>query len=510
MEKLLPQNIEAECGVLGSLIIDPESMPTLGGILQSGDFYREAHQTLFEAMENLAARNQPADFITLCDTLDLAGKLDQIGGASYITSLIGLVPTSGNLDYYANIVRRCADYRRLIHAAGQIAALGYSQAEDAFPKAEKLIFNLSQRAIRTAFEAIDGPVQRVINSLHTIYHSGARAITGVASGFWELDKVTGGWQKSDLIILAARPGMGKTSMALAFVMYAALTKKLNIGIFSLEMSKEQLVQRLMAMRTGKNTKVFRTATEMADDDWEKIVLAGDAIGDSHIWIDDTGRMSLADMRSKARKLHAEQKLDLIVVDYLQLLRAHINGKRMENPVQEVTEISGELKDMAKELGIPVIALSQLSRDLEKRPVTLSDGRPGRIPQLSDLRQSGSIEQDADIVLFIYRDDAYSIDPQNPDGLSEYPGRTLIIVAKDRHGPTGEAEGFFYGPTTCFFNDREEAERAYGRLSEGYYPIQEIVALAESTPVVATSKKTDWRQAMVWEKEPEEREDGDEI
>src|SRR5258706_508409 len=434
VEKLLPQNIEAECGVLGSIIIDPEAIVQVSDFLHTDDFYRDAHHTIYEVILQLYEEHEPADFITICDELERRNKLEEVGGASYITSLINQVPTSGNVEFYGRIVERTAILRRLIHAAGQIAAIAYEEgdADIALDRAEQLIFQISQRHARSDFSHMRDILAEYMNKLDQLHeHHGS--IVGVATGFTDLDRLTGGLQESDLIVLASRPGVGKTSLAMSLAHNAAIKHQSSIAVFSLEMSKEQLVQRLLSMDASIEQQHLRTGW-IDEDDWDRIVYAMDTLSEANIWIDDTSSISTMEMRSKARRLQAEHGVDLIIVDYLQLMLATIGGKRNENRVQEISEISRSLKGLARELNVPILALAQLSRAVESRQ--------SKVPQLSDLRESGSIEQDSDIVMFIYRDDVY-----NPE--SERKNIADIIIAKHRNGPVGEISLFFQASQTRF-------------------------------------------------------------
>jgi replicative DNA helicase len=391
VEKLLPQNIEAECGVLGSIIIDPEAIVQVAEFLFPDDFYRDAHRTIYEVILQLYEQRQPADFITICDELERRNKLEHVGGASYITSLINQVPTSGNVEYYGRIVERNAILRRLIDAAGQIAAIAYEEedADVALDKAEQLIFNISQRHARSDFSLLRDILSEYMNKLDQL-HERRGTIVGVPTGFSALDRLTGGLQKSDLIILAARPAIGKTSMALTMAHNTAIKHQRSVAIFSLEMSKEQLVQRFLSMDAGIDQQRLRTGF-IEDDEWERIVYAMGTLSEANIWIDDTASISTVEMRSKARRLMAERGIDLIIVDYLQLMQSMSgSGRRNENRVQEISEISRNLKGLARELNVPVLALAQLSRAVESRQ--------SKVPQLSDLRESGCITGDTPVYL----------------------------------------------------------------------------------------------------------------
>ncbi|TMF49366.1 MAG: replicative DNA helicase, partial [Chloroflexi bacterium] len=390
MEKLLPQNIEAECGVLGSIIIDPEAIVQVSDFLHSDDFYRDAHRTIYDVILQLFEEREPADFITICDELERRNKLEEVGGASYITSLINQVPTSGNVEYYGRIVERTAILRRLIHAAGQIAAIAYesNDAEAALEKAEQLIFAISQRHAHSDFAHISEILADYMSKLEQL-HERRGTIVGVPSGFTDLDRLTGGLQKSDLIVLAARPGLGKTSLALSLAHNAAVKFQRSVAIFSLEMSKEQLAQRLLSMDAAIDQQRLRTGW-IEDDEWERIVVAQNTLDEASIWIDDTASIATTELRSKARRLQAQEGIDLIIIDYLQLMQATIGGKRNENRVQEISEISRSLKALARELNVPVLALAQLSRAVETRQ--------SKVPQLSDLRESGCLAGDTSVYL----------------------------------------------------------------------------------------------------------------
>jgi replicative DNA helicase len=389
VEKLLPQNIEAECGVLGSIIIDPEAIVQVSDFLSPEDFYRDAHRTIYEVILHLYQSSEPADFITICDELERRDRLEDVGGASYITSLINQVPTSGNVEYYGHIVERTSTLRRLIHAAGQIAAVAYDEgdADVALDKAERLIYDISQRHTRSDFSSMEEILADYMTKLEQL-NSRRGTIVGVPTGFTDLDRMTGGLQRSDLIVLAARPGVGKTSLALSLAHNASVKYKNSVAVFSLEMSKEQLAQRLLSMDACIDQHRLRTGW-IEEDEWVRIVEAGDTLSEANIWIDDTAGISTMEMRSKARRLSAEHGLDLIIVDYLQLMQAGAHG-RSDNRVQEVSEISRSLKGLARELNVPVLALSQLSRSVESRQ--------SKVPQLSDLRESGCITGDSLVYL----------------------------------------------------------------------------------------------------------------
>lgn len=434
VEKLLPQNIEAEAGVLGSLLIDPGAIVQVADFLRPDDFYREAHREIYRAVLDLYETSDPADLITLTDELQRRGKLDEVGGISYVSSLANQVPTSANVEYYGKIVERTAILRRLISAAGQIAAVAYSEpdAAIALDEAEKLVFNVSQRFTRDDLEPIRETLREYIDKLDQL-HEHRGTIVGVATGFSDLDKMTGGLQKSDLIILAARPAVGKTALALSLAHNSALRFGRKIAVFSLEMSKEQLAARLLSMDAAVDQQKLRTGN-INDEEWDRISEAVGRLSEAEIYIDDTPGITMVEMRSKARRLMMEHGFDLLVVDYLQLMQGSGGGRGHENRVMEISEISRGLKGLARELNVPVLALSQLSRAVESRTE--------KKPQLSDLRESGSIEQDADIVMFIYRDEVY-----NPD--SDRKNIADIIVAKHRNGPIGQVSLYFMAAQTLY-------------------------------------------------------------
>jgi replicative DNA helicase len=382
VEKLLPQNVEAEAGVLGSLLIDPDAIFQVSEFLHPDDFYRDSHRTIFEAVVDLYEAGGPTDLITLTDELARRDKLEEIGGAGFLSSLANQVPTSANVEYYARIVERTATLRRLIHAAGQIAGIAYNEPEaaTALDEAERLIFSVSQRYVHDEFEHIRDTLRDYIDKLDQL-HENRGSLVGIPTGFNDLDKITGGLQKSDLIILAARPSLGKTAMALSLAHNTTVKHKNTVALFSLEMSKEQLVARILSMDAMVDSQRLRNGY-IDDDEWERISESVGRLSEANIYIDDTPGISLAEMRSKARRLMLEQGFDLLIVDYLQLMQGSGGGIGHENRVQQISEISRGLKILARELNVPVLALSQLSRAVESRN--------DKHPQLSDLRESGCL------------------------------------------------------------------------------------------------------------------------
>lgn len=426
--KLPPQNIEAEQSVLGSLMLDKDAIVKIADLIKPEDFYRDAHRNIFEIMIELYSNNEPIDFLSLTNKLEEKEKLEKVGGTSYLTTLVNSVPTAAHVVHYAKIIQRKATLRRLIDAASQIADSGYQETEDVdslLDRAEQKIFGVSQKYLKQDFLPIKPALEEAFERIDKL-HKGDGALRGTPSGFYELDNILAGLQKSDLVVLAARPSLGKTTFALDIARHAATKENIPVGIFSLEMSKEQLVDRLICAEAGIDLWKLRTgrlSSEGDGDDFSKIAKAMDVFSKAPIFIDDAASPTVMEIRTMSRRLQAEHGLGLIVIDYLQMMR----GTTSENRVQEISEISRSLKSLARELNIPVLAVSQLSRAVE--------ARPDQVPKLSDLRESGSIEQDADVVLFIYREDRVKKDTDKPN-IAE------IIVAKHRNGPTGKTELFF--------------------------------------------------------------------
>ena len=434
IERVPPQNIEAEQAVLGAMLIGKEAIARVTELLKGGDFYREAHRLIFEAMLDLYNRNEAVDMITVIELLKREDNLEKVGGIAYVTSLANSVPTAANVHYHAKIVEEKALLRQLIQTSTKIAALGYEGSEEVsqiVDQAEKMILEVSNRRIGGDFTPIKSIVLDAFGKIEQLYESRG-GITGLATGFKDLDRLTSGLQKSDLILVAARPSMGKTAFTLNIASNVAIREKKAVAFFSLEMSKEQLVQRMLCAEASIDSQKLRIG-ELEDDDWTKLINAADRLSGAPIFIDDTAGISVLEMRSKARRLKVEHDLSLIIIDYLQLMQGS-GGKGGENRQQEISEISRSLKGLARELGVPVVALSQLSRSVESRQV--------KKPMLSDLRESGSLEQDADIVAFLYREDYY-----NPD--TENKNITEIIVAKHRNGPVDSVQLFFHKQFTRF-------------------------------------------------------------
>jgi replicative DNA helicase len=434
-DRVPPNNIEAEEALLGSLLIDPEAVYDVAAFLRPEAFYREQNKWIFEAILDLNERREPVDLITLTDELRRRGRLEELGGEATIIALINTVPTSINARNYGQIIEAAALRRRMIGAASTIANLAYEQDENinvVIDRAEKALFSISEE--RTTRDLV--PVKEIASSyLDRIEELHARGddVIGVPTSFTDLDKVLGGLNKSDLIIVAARPGMGKTSLQISIAQTAARRFNKRVAIFSLEMSGEQLVQRMISAETRIDSQRLRRG-DLKEHEWPIFYEAIGRISETQIFIDDTPSITSLQLRAKARRLYAEHDLDLIMIDYLQLMQSE---RFSNNRVQEISEISRNLKGLARELDIPVVAASQLSRAVEQR----QDKRP----QLSDLRDSGSIEQDADVVIFIYRDEYY-----NPD-TSERPNIAEINVAKHRNGPTASVDLYWHGQLATFRN-----------------------------------------------------------
>ncbi len=421
LSRPLPQNIEAEQAVLGSILLESAVINQVLEVLIPEDFYKDAHRKIFNAMIDLDRDNKPIDLLTLFDHLKSKGNLlEEVGESSYLTYLTELVPTTDNVDYYAKLVKEKSIVRNLVMAATDIAHKGNDENVDLdefIDRAEHTILDISQNKIKPSFYDSRFLANKALELIEEL-HARKELITGIPTGFEKLDYITSGLQPADLVIVAARPGLGKTSLSLNIASHAALEHDMAIGIFSLEMTKEQLMLRMLSNKSKVNYSSIRSGY-IKDEDLEKLVHAADELGQSKIYIDDTPAISVLEIRAKARRQQRDKGLDLIIVDYLQLMRG---SRRVESREREIAEISGSLKALAKELSIPIIAISQLSRQTETR----SDRRP----QLADLRESGAIEQDADLVLFIHRADVYKKDPEEKDGIAE------LIIGKQRNGPTG--------------------------------------------------------------------------
>ncbi|MEI8388570.1 MAG: replicative DNA helicase [bacterium] len=435
-ERLPPQSIEAEQAVLGALLIDPNAITRVVESLRPDSFYKQSHKFIYTTIVKLFNNNDPIDIVTVSEHLRTIDKLELVGGRAYINDLALSVITSANLEYYSKIITEKSVLRELIKAGSEIASLGYEDehVEKAVDSAEQIVFAISQRKNTTNLTAIGELVLDGYNLIEKRYNS-RDELTGVSSGFYDLDNLTAGFQPSDLIIVAARPSMGKTAFCLNIAQEVGIKNKKPVAVFSLEMSKEQLVQRMLCSEAEIDSNRLRTG-HMHTDDWAKLSKAMGEMGDCPIFIDDSPGATVTDIRAKCRRLCMEQKeLGLIIIDYLQLMEG--SGPKKFDRVQEISQISRGLKNLARELKTPIIALSQLSRAVE--------ARQNKKPMLSDLRESGSIEQDADIVMFIYREDYY--DPENLDK----KGKADIIIAKQRNGPVGSVELLFHGSIVKFKN-----------------------------------------------------------
>jgi len=424
-ERIPPQDLIAEQSILGSLLLDKNAIMRVAELIHSDSFYRDAHRYIYEVILELFDKGEPIDLVTVTDALRKLGKLDLVGGAIYIADLLNSVPTAANVEYYAKIVEEKAILRRLIESGTQIVADAFEGAEKVdqiLDNAEKSIFAIALKRVREGFHRIDSVIKGVLDKIDSIYEK-KEAITGTPTGYHDLDQLTAGFQNSDLIIIAARPAVGKTAFALNICQNAAIKYKIPVAIFSLEMSKEQLAQRMLCSEAEVNAQKLKTAS-LSDTGWKKLTRALGRLSEAPIFIDDSATLTSTEIRAKARRLKMERGLGLVIVDYMQLLRGRT---RVENRVQEISEIARSLKTLARELNVPVIAISQLSRAVEQRT--------DRIPRLSDLRESGEIEQTADLVLFIHREGYYN--PQSDRG-----NVAEIIVAKQRNGPVGTIELVF--------------------------------------------------------------------
>lgn len=422
--KIPPQSIEAEQSVLGSLLIDKDAITRIADILRTDDFYRQDHGIIYGSILKLFEKRKPIDVVTLTDELEKEKKLKEVGGASYITTIVNSVPTSAHIVTYANIVHQKATLRRLISAAANITELGFDETADLetiLDKAESTLFAVSQKYVQQYFTPIKDILEESFERIDQL-HKEKGVLRGIPTGFKDMDNLLAGLQRSDLIVLAARPSIGKSSLALNIVDHVACEAKLSVGIFSLEMSKEQVIDRFLCMRGSVDSWKLRTGN-LEDEDFGKLNYAMGVLSEAPIYIDDAPFLNVMEIRTKARRLQMEHDLGLIVIDYMQLMSG-TSSRNSDNRVQEVSEISRSLKALARELNVPVLAISQLSRAVEHRP----DKRP----MLADLRESGSIEQDADVVMFIYRDDYY-------DQESDKKNIAEILVRKHRNGPTGDIE-----------------------------------------------------------------------
>lgn len=441
LKKLPPQNIEAEQSVLGAILIDNIALTTALELLSYEAFYKDSHRKIFIAMTELFEKNEPIDIITLIDCLKRKNQYEAVGGTQYLVSLVTLVPTSANIRYHSKIVREKALMRSLLHSVTDIASNVYEgelDVEELIDYAEKTIFDISDKRINVSFVKLKDLIKDSFQMIEQLYDR-KETVTGIPSGFTKLDELTTGFQSGDLIIIGGRPSMGKTAFSLNIAQQVAINQKEPVAIFSLEMAKEQLMFRMLCSEAKVDSNKIRKGF-IIKEDWHKLTSAAANLAEAPIFIDDSSGTNVLEMRAKARRLKVEHGLGLIIVDYLQLMRGRGNAERRE---QEISEISRSLKGLAKEIRVPVIALSQLNRSVETRA-------GNKRPTLADLRESGAIEQDADVIIFLYRDEVYNKDSDKNKGLAE------IIVAKQRNGPTGDIPLSFLSYCTSFenYSDRE--------------------------------------------------------
>jgi replicative DNA helicase len=433
--RIPPHNLEAEQSVLGSLMLDKDAVIKIADLLKVGDFYKDDHNLIYEVILDLYEHREPIDVLSLSNKLDERKQLEKIGGSTYLANLVGVVPSASHIVHYAKVVQKKALLRRLINAATEILEAGYREGDDIekiLDEAEQKLFGVSQKYIKQDFIPIRSILESAFNRIDELHRDGNK-FRGIPTGFPDLDGVLAGLQKSDLVILAARPSIGKTSLALDIARHIAVRENVAVGMFSLEMSADQLVDRMLAAESNVDLWRLRTGrlkSEGDNNDFQRIGEAMGILSEAKLFIDDTASANIMEMRTMARRLQAEHNLGLIIIDYLQLME----GRGGENRVQEISEISRGLKNLARELNIPILALSQLSRAVESRSP--------QIPKLSDLRESGSIEQDADVVLFLYREDREKPDTPNK-------GVVKIIIAKHRNGPVGEVSAFFQENSASF-------------------------------------------------------------
>ncbi|MEJ5375274.1 MAG: replicative DNA helicase [bacterium] len=446
--KVPPHHQEAERSVLGAILLDNETLLKVMEVLEPEDFYRDSHRLIYERMLECFERSEPVDLVTLSNLLRAKGQLEKAGGTDYLTLLVEQVPTAANAAYYAKIVREKAVLRKLMRKASEILKQCYedpSDLEQFLDEVERSIFEVAEDRTRKSFFSIQEIIRNSFETIEKLYERKSM-ITGVPSGWIDLDSITSGFQPSDLIVVAARPGMGKTAFCLDVARHAAVVENIGVAVFSLEMSKEQIGLRLLCAEAQVDSAKLRKGL-LRDSELSRLTTAAGVLSESPIFVDDTPGISALEMRAKARRLKAEHDVGLIIVDYLQLMKGRQGPER--NREQEISDISRSLKALAKELNVPVMALSQLNRRVEERG--------DKIPQLADLRESGAIEQDADLILFIYRDDVYNKSPDNPK-----KGKADIIIGKHRNGPMGKVTLTFL-PQFSTFEDhstRMEAAEVY--------------------------------------------------
>jgi replicative DNA helicase len=435
-QRLPPQSLEAEVSVLGGVLLDNEALNRVLEVMKEGDFYRESHRKIFSAILHLYEQSEPVDLITLAEALKNRDALEEVGGIEYLNSLVNSVPTAANIAYYAKIVKEKSILRKLINRSTEIINQVYTvsgEVDDFLDQAERSIFEIGEDRVRPSFYPLKDIIKSSFKTIERLYEK-RQLITGVPTGFTRLDELTSGLQPSDLIIVAGRPSMGKTALALNISQHAAIESGIPSAIFSLEMAKEQLALRMLCSEAKVDAHRLRSGF-LSESDWPRLTRAAGSLSEAALFIDDSPGISALEMRAKSRRLKAEHNIGLIVVDYLQLMRGRADSDTRE---QEISDISRSLKSLAKELNLPVIALSQLNRRVEER----GDKRP----QLADLRESGAIEQDADLIIFLYRDEVYNKSEDNPN-----KGKAEIIIGKQRNGPTDKFELAFLDKYTCFEN-----------------------------------------------------------
>ncbi len=433
-QRLPPQSLEAEVSVLGGILLENEALSRVLEVIREGDFYRESHRKIFSAILELFERSEPADLITLSEVLKKRAAFEEVGGIEYLNSLVNSVPTAANISYYAKIIKEKSILRKLINRATEIVSQGYGDAgnvDDFLDRAEHSIFEISEDRVRPSFYPIKDIIKSSFKTIEKLYEK-RQLITGVPTGFTRLDELTSGLQPSELIIVAGRPSMGKTAFALNIAQHAAIEAQVPAAVFSLEMAKEQLALRMLCSEAKVDAHRLRGGF-LSESDWPKLTRAAGNLSEAPIFIDDTAGLTALEMRAKSRRLRAERNLGLIIVDYLQLMRGRADSDTRE---QEISDISRSLKALAKELNVPVVALSQLNRRVEERG--------DKHPQLADLRESGAIEQDADVIIFLYREEVYNKS-------EDKKGKAEIIIGKQRNGPTGTFELAFLDKYTCFEN-----------------------------------------------------------
>jgi len=448
-QKSLPHNLEAEQAVLGGILIDNEALYQVLETIKDEDFYRDTHRKIFRAYLELFEQNQPIDLVTVSEYLQNKGELEEIGGATYLASLVEAIPTASNIAYYAKIVKEKAILRKLIACASEIIEQCLSSTDDVeeiLDRSERAIFEVAGQRIQTPYFPLKDIIKDTFETLQSFSQKG-NYVTGVPTGFTDFDRLTSGLQPADLIIVAGRPSMGKTAFALNIAANAAIKHRIPVAVFSLEMSKEQVAIRMLCAEAKVDTQKFRSGF-LADHDWQLLTEAATLLSEAPVFIDDTPAISILELRAKARRLKSEHNIGLVIVDYLQLMKGKGRAERRE---QEISEISRSLKALAKELNVPVVALSQLNRRVEER----EDKRP----RLADLRESGAIEQDADLIVFLYRDEVYNRREDNPNrGIAE------VIIGKHRNGPIGKVKLAFLDKFTSFENLKVEYDETFENWS----------------------------------------------